>query len=115
MFVNVETSVVFPRRLLCFEVGLSKIRDKTGLREMIGGIISCATSESALMLLDALFGLSDVDKTSFHVEAMHFHFARQAFQFMVSSPSFPMHQDGSEVMIVRCVDEFRKVVTSCNG
>ncbi len=114
MFINTETTVIFPRQLLCFEVGLSKIKDKTGLKEMVEGIISCATSESALMLLDALFGLGSVDKTSFHVEAIHFNFSRQVFQFMVSSPLFPNHHDGSEVMVVTCVEGLVRAVPSWN-
>jgi hypothetical protein len=97
MFVNVKTQIVFPRRVLCFEVSLSKCQDKTGLREMVESMIKDSTPEAAILLLSALLNLNGIDKSSWQAEAIFYDVLRQSFNYMVSSPDFPVHLEGCEV------------------
>jgi hypothetical protein len=115
MLVNTETRVTFPRRILAFEVSLQKYAENSshaGLHHMLQGMLSHCNSESALLTLLAItdFGKSGYDTSKWLVEAVEYCFMRCSFLFMVSSVDFPIHQDGSEVRIVRTNFELESAI-----
>jgi hypothetical protein len=115
MLVNTETRVTFPRRILIFEVTLEQYASKgedRAFHGMLQEMLSHCNSESALLTLLAItdFGKSGYGTSKWLVEAVEYCFMRCSFLFLVSSVDFPIHQDGSEVRIVRTNFELESAI-----
>ena len=112
MFVNVQTQIVFPRRVLCFELTMEKVKDPRGMVEMMDIMIKDSTPEMALGFIVSLFGVGGFDTRCWTVEQGYFDFATQSFNYLVSAPNFPIHQEGCCVRRVRNEEQLREVLGS---
>ena len=79
---------------------------------MVEGMIKDSTPEAALMLLSALLNLNGFEKSSWQVEAIFYDALRQTFNYMVSSPDFPVHQEGCEIRRIGNAEQLREVLAN---
>jgi hypothetical protein len=113
MLVDIETQIIFPRRVLCIEVSLKEATDRlelNGYKAMIFKMLDHQDSKSAFQLLMALKPFRGIDTSSWLVEMIDFSFERQCFWFLVSSPMFPKHREGCVVQIVQDLGQLLKAM-----
>jgi hypothetical protein len=112
VFVNVQTQIVFPRRVLCFELTMEKVKDPRGIVEMMDIMIKDSTPEMALGFIVSLFDVGGFDTRGWMVEQAYFDFATQSFNYLVSAPNFPIHQEGSCIRRIRSDDQLKEIIAN---
>lgn len=112
MFVNVQTQIVFPRRVLCFELTMEKVSDSRGIVHMMDSMIKDSTPEMALRFIVSLLGLDDFDYHLWTVQQVYFDFAVQSFNYLVESPTFPAHSEGSCIRRVRSAEQLKEIIAN---
>ncbi len=117
MFVNMTTTVRFPRQMLIFEIPLSLflgtayVPEKAPLLvEVLEEILKNANRDTVLNILSTMFELNDIDKSSWSVDMVNFDFMRQNMQVLVASPSFPVAPEGLQIQCVGNKQQLQEIL-----
>lgn len=117
MFVNMTTTVRFPRRMLIFEIPLSHflgtayVPEKAPfLVEVLEEILKNANQDIVLNILSTMFELHNMDKSSWSVDMVNFDFMVQNMQVLVASPSFPVSPEGLQIQCVGNKQQLQEIL-----